>query len=155
MAVLPARNEAETIARTVQSLASQDYPGEFQIIIVDDHSEDGTATLAQDAARSAGAAERVSLVEAAPLQPGWTGKVWALQQGVEKAEPLSADYFWFTDADITHAPDTLRRLVSRAESERFDMASLMVLLQAKTFPERLLIPPFLYFFLKLYPPRWV
>jgi len=155
VAVLPARNEAETIARTVQSLASQDYPGEFQIIIVDDHSEDGTATLAQDAARSAGAAERVSLVEAAPLQPGWTGKVWALQQGVEKAEPLSADYFWFTDADITHAPDTLRRLVSRAESERFDMASLMVLLQAKTFPERLLIPPFLYFFLKLYPPRWV
>ncbi len=60
---------------------------------------------------------------------------------------------WFTDADIAHAPDTLRRLVARAESQRLDLASLMVLLRAKTFPERLLIPPFLYFFLKLYPPK--
>lgn len=155
VAVLPARNEAETIAETVKSLAAQDYPAEFRIIVVDDHSEDATARLAQYAARAAGAADRVVIVPAAPLRPGWTGKLWALQQGVEKAEASAPDYFWFTDADITHAPDTLRRLVSRAESGQFDLVSLMVLLRAKAFPERLLIPPFLYFFLKLYPPWWI
>jgi hopene-associated glycosyltransferase HpnB len=64
-------------------------------------------------------------------------------------------FFWFTDADVVHAPDTLRRLVFRAERDSLDLTSLMVLLQAKTFPERLLIPPFLYFFLMLYPPRWI
>jgi hopene-associated glycosyltransferase HpnB len=154
VAVLPARNEAETIARTVESLVAQDYPGEFRIFVVDDHSEDGTADLARGAAQG-GAADRVTILQAEPLQAGWTGKLWALQQGIEKAGDCSADYFWFTDADIVHAADTLRRLVSRAESQQLDMASLMVLLQAKTFPERLLIPPFLYFFLKLYPPKWI
>jgi hopene-associated glycosyltransferase HpnB len=77
-----------------------------------------------------------------------------MQQGVEIAGSHSPDYYWFTDADIVHARDTLRRLVSTAESQQLDMVSLMVLLQARTFPERLLIPPFLYFFLKLYPPQW-
>ena len=154
VAVLPARNEAETIARAVESLVTQDYPGEFQIIVVDDHSGDKTAAMAQRAAEAKGAASRVTILQAAPLQPGWTGKLWALQQGIEKAAPFSPDYFWFTDADIVHGPDTLRRLVARAKSQRLDLVSLMVLLQAKTFPERLLIPPFLYFFLKLYPPRW-
>lgn len=155
VAVLPARNEAETIARTVESLVTQDYPGEFRIIVVDDHSGDETAALAQRAAEAGGAASRATIFQAAPLQPGWTGKLWALQQGIEKAAPLSTEYFWFTDADIVHAPDTLRRLASRAEGHHLDLTSLMVLLQAKTLPERLLIPPFLYFFLKLYPPRWI
>ena len=155
VAVLPARNEAETIGRTVESLVAQDYPGEFRIVVVDDHSEDETAVLAQRAAEARGAASRVTILQAAALQPGWTGKLWALQQGIEKAAPFSPEYFWFTDADIVHAPDTLRRLVARAGSHHLDLASLMVLLQAKTFPERLLIPPFLYFFLKLYPPRWI
>ena len=155
VAVLPARNEAETIGRTVESLLTQDYPGEFRIVVVDDHSGDETAALAQRAAEARGAASHVTILQAAPLQPGWTGKLWALQQGVEEAASLSPEYFWFTDADIVHAPDTLRRLVSKAVNHHLDLASLMVLLQAKTFPERLLIPPFLYFFLKLYPPRWI
>ena len=87
---------------------------------------------------------------------GWTGKLWALQQGIDgAADVCRRTYFWFTDADIVHAPDTLRRLVARAESQRLDLASLMVLLQAKTIPERLLIPAFLYFFLMLYPPKWI
>lgn len=154
-AILPARNEAETITRTVESLLAQDYPGEFRIIVVDDHSEDETAALAQRAVEAKGAAARVTALQAAPLQPGWTGKLWALQQGIAAAASFSPDYFWFTDADIVHAPDTLRRLVSRTEIHRLDLCSLMVLLQTKTFPERLLIPPFLYFFLKLYPPRWI
>jgi hopene-associated glycosyltransferase HpnB len=155
VAVVPARNEAPTISQAVSSLAKQDYPGEFSIIVVDDHSEDGTAALAQQAANESGASHRVKIHVAAPLAPGWTGKLWALNEGIQVAAIHSAEFFWFTDADIEHAPDTLRRLVSRAEKESLDLASLMVLLQAKTFPERLLIPPFLYFFLMLYPPRWI
>ncbi|HKI12953.1 MAG TPA: glycosyltransferase [Candidatus Acidoferrum sp.] len=153
--VMPARDEAETIERAVASLAKQEYPGEFRIVIVDDHSEDATAELARAAARDAGAMERVKILRAEVLQSGWTGKLWALEQGVASCERNAPEYFWFTDADIVHAPDTLARLVSRAEQRRLDLVSLMVLLQAKSFAERLLIPPFLYFFLKLYPPRWI
>jgi len=155
VAIVPARNEAETIAQTVRSLAAQDYPGEFSIIIVDDHSEDGTAALAQKAANESGASQRVKIHSAAQLPPGWTGKLWALNEGVQVASGDKPDFLWFTDADIEHAPDTLHRLVFRAEKDALDLVSLMVLLQAKTFPERLLIPPFLYFFLMLYPPRWI
>jgi hopene-associated glycosyltransferase HpnB len=154
-AVLPARNEEQTIAETLESLIAQEYEGEFRIIVVDDHSEDQTALLAQRAAKSRGATDRVTVLPAATLQPGWTGKLWAMQQGIDHATASAPDYFWFTDADIVHAPDTLQRLVWRAESQQLDLASLMVLLQTKTLPERLLIPPFLYFFLKLYPPRWI
>ena len=154
-AIVPARNEAENIEKTLRSLAAQEYPGEFSIIIVDDHSEDGTAALAQKAAHESGASQRVKLHSAASLAPGWTGKLWALNEGVQVASELKPDFLWFTDADIEHAPDTLRRLVYRAEKDSLDLASLMVLLQAETFPERLLIPPFLYFFLMLYPPRWI
>jgi hopene-associated glycosyltransferase HpnB len=155
VAIVPARNEAETIAQTVRSLAAQDYPGEFSIIIVDDHSEDATVSLARKAADESGASQRVKIHSAAPLAPGWTGKLWALNEGVQIASQDKPDFLWFTDADIEHAPDTLHRLVFRAEKDSLDLASLMVLLQAKTFPERLLIPPFLYFFLMLYPPRWI
>lgn len=155
VAVVPARNEAETIARCMKSLLAQDYPGELRLIVVDDHSEDGTGALARKAAQERGASGRATILQAAELQSGWTGKLWALQQGVSAAAQSSPDFYWFTDADIVHAPDTLRRLVGRAESERIDLASLMVLLQAKTIPEKLLIPAFLYFFLMLYPPRWI
>ncbi|HEX7697182.1 MAG TPA: glycosyltransferase [Candidatus Acidoferrum sp.] len=155
VAIVPARNEARTISEAVSSLAKQDYPGEFSVIVIDDHSEDGTAALAQQAANEFGASQRVKIHVASPLAPGWTGKLWALNEGIQFATNYSAEFFWFTDADIEHAPDTLRRLVSRAEKESLDLVSLMVLLQAKTLPERLLIPPFLYFFLMLYPPRWI
>jgi hopene-associated glycosyltransferase HpnB len=154
-AVVPARNEAATISQTISSLARQDYPGEFSIVVVDDHSEDGTAVLAQKAANESGASQRVKIHSAAPLAPGWTGKLWALNEGIQLAASQSPEFLWFTDADIEHAPDTLRRLIFRVERDSLDLASLMVLLQATTFPERLLIPPFLYFFLMLYPPRWV
>jgi hopene-associated glycosyltransferase HpnB len=153
--IAPARNEAATISQAISSLAKQDYPGEFSVIVVDDHSEDATVALAQKAADESGTSLRVKIHSAAPLPPGWTGKLWALNEGVQVAANLLADYFWFTDADVEHAPDTLGRLVIRAERESLDLVSLMVLLQAKTFPERLLIPPFLYFFLMLYPPRWI
>jgi hopene-associated glycosyltransferase HpnB len=152
--IVPARNEAETIARTVESLARQDYPGELRVVIVDDHSEDRTGTLAQEAAERAGASERVLILQGAALESGWTGKLLAMQQGVESSVAREGEYFWFTDADIEHAPDTLRRVVQRAERDKLDLVSLMALSQVNSFPERLLIPPFLYFFLKLYPPNW-
>jgi hopene-associated glycosyltransferase HpnB len=155
VAIVPARNEAATISQALLSLLKQDYPGGFSILIVDDHSEDGTSALAQKVAKESGAWQRVKIHSAAPLAPGWTGKLWALNEGIQLAANQSPEFLWFTDADIEHAPDTLRRLVSRAETETLDLASLMVLLQAKTIPERLLIPPFLYFFLMVYPPRWI
>jgi cellulose synthase/poly-beta-1,6-N-acetylglucosamine synthase-like glycosyltransferase len=186
-AIVPARNEAATIAQSIASVLQQSYPGEFRIILIDDHSEDPTAKLAEQAATQQNAAARVIIHHAAPLPQNWTGKLWALNEGVTLSfatgtqnvssraerpkvptslegicfsEPSSSqlpapDYFWFTDADIIHAPDTLARLVSRAKKDNLDLTSLMVLLQAKTIPEQATIPAFLFFFLKLYPPRWI
>jgi len=154
-AIVPARNEAEMIERSVASLLGQDYPGELFVIVVDDQSSDGTAELARKAAEQSGAAGKVAIHTAASLPSGWTGKVWAIKEGIAEAAGKSPEYFWFVDADIVHAPDTLGRLVSRAENHSLDLASLMVLLQTRTFPERLLIPSFLFFFLMLYPPSWI
>jgi len=174
-AVVPARNEASSIAAVVAALAKQDYSGEFSAIIVDDHSEDATAELARNAFES-NAAGRFQIIPAPELAPGWTGKLWALNSGVSRSadnlvcapvdapshiEPSSStvattpDFFWFTDADVVHAPATLRRLVARAELNNLDLTSLMVLLESQTFAERLLVPAFLYFFLMLYPPNWI
>jgi len=153
--VVPARNEATTIAQSATSLAEQDYPGDFRVIVVDDASDDGTAEIAGGAAEKAGAPSRVEILAAPQLAPGWTGKLSALQAGVEFASQFAPDYFWFTDADIVHAPDSLRRLVVRTRTQGLDLASLMVLLRADTSAEKLLIPPFLFFFLMLYPPRWI
>ncbi|HEY4979239.1 MAG TPA: glycosyltransferase [Candidatus Acidoferrum sp.] len=155
LAIVPARNEAETIARVVESILKQTFPGEYRLIVVDDHSEDSTASLAEQSAHFAGAAARLNIVSATALPTGWTGKLWALQQGVENGAAFAADYLWLTDADIVHTPDTLERLVARAGKQKLDLTSLMVLLQAKSFAERSLIPAFLYFFLMLYPPKWI
>jgi hopene-associated glycosyltransferase HpnB len=166
--IIPARNEAPAIGVTISALLQQEYPGELHIAVVDDHSSDSTAEVARAAAASRRREERVTILSAPALDPGWTGKLWALQHGVRTTsfaaeaanEALGAralstvpDFYWFTDADIEHAPDTLRRLIARAERDRLDLVSLMVLLRSRTFPEQALIPPFLYFFLQLYPPR--
>jgi hopene-associated glycosyltransferase HpnB len=153
--VVPARNEAETIEATVTGLVRQDYSGEFSVVVVDDHSDDATATLVRQVADQNHAGDRVRVTSASALSESWTGKLWALNEGVAADAAEEPTYYWFTDADVSHAPDTLRRLVVRAEEERLDLASLMVLLQAKSLPERALIPAFLYFFLMLYPPKWI
>ncbi|HKV26207.1 MAG TPA: glycosyltransferase [Candidatus Acidoferrum sp.] len=155
VAIVPARNEAESIAQVVGSLAAQDYPGEFSVLIVDDHSEDATASIAIRTAEEQNATARIRLLQASSLPAGWTGKLWALQNGVTAVSANAPFYYWFTDADITHARGTLRRLVAQTEREKLDLASLMVLLQAKNLAERALIPAFLYFFLMLYPPKWI
>jgi len=156
-AVIPARNEAASIAAVIVALARQDYPGEFSAIIVDDHSEDATAELARNAGIESGAQSRFQVITAPNLAAGWTGKLWALNSGigVATAKNPAPEFLWFTDADVAHGPDTLRRLVTRAQQNNLDLTSLMVLLESQTFAERLLIPAFLYFFLMLYPPNWI
>ncbi|HXT26838.1 MAG TPA: glycosyltransferase [Candidatus Eisenbacteria bacterium] len=156
-AVIPARNEAASIAAVIVALAKQDYPGEFSVIIVDDHSEDATAELARNAGTESGAPSRFQVITAPNLAAGWTGKLWALNSGigVATAKNPAPEFLWFTDADVAHGPDTLRRLVTRAQQDNLDLTSLMVLLESQTFAERLLIPAFLYFFLMLYPPNWI
>jgi hopene-associated glycosyltransferase HpnB len=155
IAVVPARNEAASIGAVARALIAQDYPGEFSVLVVDDHSDDDSATIARCAASGAGAASRVHVIPAPELISGWTGKLWALNAGINESDVAAPDFFWFTDADVLHPPEVLRRLVSQAELNRLDLASLMVLLRAETFAERFLIPSFLYFFLMLYPPRWI
>lgn len=157
-AVVPARNEGEVIAESLASLLQQDYPGRLRVLLVDDHSEDDTVAQASAAAARSSHPERFELLRAEALPAGWTGKLWALQQGAEAADAeaeASGDFLWFSDADIRQPPDTLRRLVAKAEAERRDMVSLMVALTCESFWERLLIPPFIYFFQKLYPFAWV
>ena len=105
-AVIPARDEAACIGATVSSLLRQDYPGEFTVIVVDDQSRDATSEVAHDAAVVLGAAQRLTVLSGRPLPVGWTGKLWAQQQGVEAASAMAHPpaYLLFTDADIDHAP---------------------------------------------------
>ena len=153
-AVIPARDEAAVIGSALSSLLNQDYPGNLSVILVDDHSRDGTEAVARKAAAESLRPERFSLLRSPSLPPGWTGKLWALEQGVRHVGPESR-YLWFSDADIAQPPDALRLLVAKAENERRDLVSLMVALRCEGFWEGLLIPPFIYFFQKLYPFAWV
>ena len=152
-AVVPARNEAEGIAACVRGILAQDYPGEVRLIVVDDQSSDGTAELAHAAAAAIGAATRLSVLAGENLPAAWAGKVWAMAQGVEAAGTVP--YLWFTDGDIVHQPQVLRALVAKAGTENRVLVSLMVRLSCETRWERWLIPPFLFFFQKLYPFPWV
>ncbi|CAK0775777.1 Glycosyltransferase [uncultured Gammaproteobacteria bacterium] len=154
VAVVPARNEADVIERSLGSLLKQNYPGDLRIVLVDDHSDDGTGTIA---AALAGGAERLTVLQAQPLPAGWSGKLWAVNQGVAHARAVAPEacYLLLTDADIAHDSGSVRRLVAKAESERLDLVSLMALLEARGFWGRLLIPAFVFFFQKLYPFRWV
>jgi hopene-associated glycosyltransferase HpnB len=152
-AIVPARNEADVIGATLGSLLKQDYPGEFHIIMVDDQSTDGTSETASAAAQ--GFDNRAQIISGRAHPPGWTGKLWAMQQGFEQALREGApDYFLFTDADIAHSPHNLRRLVARAEAGRLVLVSLMAKLYCKSFAEKLLVPAFVFFFDMLFPFAW-
>jgi hopene-associated glycosyltransferase HpnB len=156
-AVVPARNEGDVIARTASSVMAQRYPGRLALTVVDDRSEDNTAAEVAGAIARAQATERVAVHRAAPRPEGWSGKVWAMAEGVAAARRAGARpaYWWFTDADIEHADDTLARLVATAQRERRDLVSLMVELHCAEPWERLLIPAFVFFFRMLYPFAWV
>lgn len=167
VAVVPARDEAAMLPQTLPTLLAQHYPGPFEVVVVDDRSGDGTAEVAAALGRDARRPLRV--VAGAPPPPGWVGKVWAMAQGVDAtrpappsevrtgfcAQPGSAGYVLFTDADIAWQPWTLRDLVVAAESDDQDLVSQMALLRADTAWERLIVPAFVYFFAQLYPFRRV
>ena len=146
VAVVPARNEADVIQRSIGSLLAQDYPGEFRIVLVDDQSDDGTGDLARvlnDA--------RLTVMTGGARPSGWTGKLWAMNQGADFAKAGAPEFLWFTDADIAHAPDTLRSLVARAEEDGRVLVSLMARLSCRTTAEHFLIPAFVFFFDMLFP----
>ena len=147
VAVVPARNEADVIQRSIGSLIAQDYPGDFRILLVDDQSDDSTGDLARGLN-----SPRLTVLTGAPRPPGWTGKLWAMHQGSEQAakEGMRPEFLWFTDADIAHTPDNLRKLVARAGKDKV-LVSLMARLSCKTHAEHFLIPAFVFFFDMLFP----
>lgn len=149
--IVPARDEAGCIRQSLSSLLTQNYAGELSIIVVDDNSTDGTGAIAASLAGP----ERLTIVAGMALPEGWTGKLWAVHQGLQRVEAGAADYILLTDADIVHAPGHVSALVAKAESEGLDLVSEMVRLHCATFAERALIPAFVFFFQMLYPFAWV
>jgi len=147
VAVVPARDEADVIGPAMASLIAQDYPGGFRVVLVDDGSSDGTGSVARRAAQGS---DRLTVIEGSPPPAGWTGKLWAMRNGVVQADDMPT-YFWFTDADIAHAPDTLRALVARSEGGGLALDSLMAELRCDSLAEKALIPAFVFFFQMLYP----
>jgi hopene-associated glycosyltransferase HpnB len=139
--IVPARDEAATIGPVVASLLAQDYAGDFRVLLVDDGSTDGTATLA-------GTAPKLQILRGQPKPAGWSGKLWALSQGVAAS---SAPLLLFTDADIVHDRRHLATLVAGAQQLGVDLLSEMVRLNCTSLAERALVPAFVYFFQMLYP----
>jgi hopene-associated glycosyltransferase HpnB len=154
--VIPARDEAEGIGACIGSLLAQDYAGAWSIVLVDDGSSDGTAAIARQTAAGAPLG-RLDVVTGRPLPAGWTGKLWAVEQGIEVAQGLNPapEYLLLSDADIVYAPDTLTRLVARAQAGGLVLTSLMVKLRCESLPELALIPAFIFFFQMLYPFTWI
>jgi hopene-associated glycosyltransferase HpnB len=155
-AVIPARDEAETIGETIASLLRQDYPGALNVVLVDDQSRDATARVARQAAAALGAAERLTVIAGRALPAGWTGKLWAQSQGVEFAGGTAnpPDYLLLTDADIAFAPGAVAALAARSRQHGLVLNSLMVKLRCKSFAERMFVPAFVFFFQMLYPFAW-
>lgn len=149
--VVPARDEAENIGHSLSSLLAQEYPGEFSVILVDDNSTDGTAEIAASLLNQ----ERLTIISGQPLPAGWSGKLWAVHQGLMQPEAQNADYILLTDADIEHASAHVATLVREAEASGRDLVSEMVHLHCSAPAERALIPAFIFFFQMLYPFAWV
>jgi hopene-associated glycosyltransferase HpnB len=154
-AVIPARDEADVVGRAVGSLLGQ--AKDLDVVLVDDQSSDGTAEAARRAAAELGAAERLTVLSGRPLPPGWTGKLWALQQGIDHvlARRAPPEFLLLTDADIAYAPATLPGLVAEARAGGLVLNSRMAKLCCANPAERFLIPAFIFFFQMLYPFAWV
>jgi hopene-associated glycosyltransferase HpnB len=148
--IVPARNEADVVEQSLATLVAQDYEGDISIFLVNDRSEDETAALARGVAG-------VTVVDGCDAPAGWTGKMWAVSQGIDAMEIANfpAEYVWLTDADIAHHPGELASLVAGAENGGLDLNSLMVRLRVERLWDVLLIPAFVFFFQKLYPFAWV
>ncbi|MER5557468.1 glycosyltransferase [Streptomyces sp. NPDC002506] len=152
--VVPARDEAEVLPLSLPSLLAQDYPGRARVFLVDDGSSDGTGELARSLAEQHPGLPLTVVAPGEP-EPGWTGKLWALRQGMALARADEPEYLLLTDADIAHRPDSLRELVAAARGGGFDLVSQMARLRVASGWERLIVPAFVYFFAQLYPFRWI
>ena len=139
--IVPARNESASLPLTLPSWLDQDYP-ESEIILIDDESTDGMEECARSIASRSKRAIRIIKGTRPPY--GWTGKLWALQQGINVS---SGEWLLFTDADIRHCPNLWRALVAKALTEQREMVSLMALLDTEGMWSRLLIPAFVYIFI--------
>ncbi|MFF4395069.1 glycosyltransferase [Streptomyces sp. NPDC001480] len=150
--VVPARDEAAVLPASLPSLLAQEYPGRAEVFLVDDGSTDGTGELARELSRRHGG---LPLTVDSPGEPpaGWTGKLWAVRHGIALARARDPEYLLLTDADIAHAPDSLRELVAAARTGGFDVVSQMARLRVESLWERLVVPAFVYFFAQLYPFR--
>ncbi|WP_424361497.1 glycosyltransferase [Methylocystis parvus] len=157
IAIVPARDEAEVIATSVASLLSQDFPGRFEVVLVDDESADGTGEVARATAAELGAAERLTVLRSDGPADGWTGKIAAMHRGFNHVLGLEKqpDFVLFCDADIAFAPSVLARLVAGATARGTVLSSLMVKLRCESRAEKWFIPAFIFFFQKLYPFRAV
>ena len=137
--LIPARDEAGVIGTTLAALAAQGR--DLKIVVVDDQSSDGTAAIASSHAN-------VEVVSGRPLPPGWTGKLWALEQGRAR---VTTSLTLLLDADIALAPGLLAALLIHKGASGTQLVSLMADLARESFWDRLLLPAFVYFFKLLYP----
>jgi hopene-associated glycosyltransferase HpnB len=153
--VVPARDEADVVGDAVHSLLQQSYADTIHIFLVDDNSTDGTSEAARGAAASRSRPDALTVISGQPLPDGWTGKLWAMQQGIEHALRLHPQFLLLTDADVQHSRENVAILASVAERDGYDLTSFMVKLHCRTLPEKLLIPAFVFFFFMLYPPEWI
>ncbi|MET0639150.1 MAG: glycosyltransferase [Hyphomicrobium sp.] len=155
VAVIPARNEADMLPASLTSLVQQDYPGPFSIVVVDDQSTDGTADIARAIAQAAN--RDITTVAGVALPRGWTGKVFAMHQGIAAASAIDPppDYILLTDADIGYRPGVLKSLVIASTANGRAMTSVMAKLKCESVAERWLVPAFIFFFQMLYPFRRV
>jgi hopene-associated glycosyltransferase HpnB len=153
--VVPARDEAAVLPASLPSLLAQDYPGRAEVFLIDDGSSDGTAELARALARRHGGLPLTVDSPGGEPPAGWTGKLWAVRHGIGLARARAPEYLLLTDADIAHAPDSLRHLVAAARTGGFDLVSQMARLRVRSRWERLVVPAFVYFFAQLYPFRRV
>lgn len=126
------RDEAEKLPGALQTFLSLDYP-RYEVIAVDDRSEDGTGAILGDAAK---ADTRLKVLRIASLPPGWLGKPHALQQAYEKS---NGEWLVFTDADVYFAPDLLRRAIALAEKNRWEHLTLFGAPKTFTFGEKIIM----------------
>lgn len=147
--LVPARNEARNIEACAGSLLAQDYP-RFELLVLDDHSEDATAEIARGLGVSE-SGERARLLRGEALPAGWTGKGWACHQ---LAQAARGEFLFFTDADTTHAPGTVTAAVAYARRHRADLVSAWPRLVTVTWSEKLIIPMIVLLGMTLYP-HWL
>jgi hopene-associated glycosyltransferase HpnB len=153
--IIPARDEADVIGSTVESLLTQTCAQSIHVFVVDDHSTDATAEAARRSATNFGRPNALTVITGSPLPAGWTGKLWAVEQGIEEAMQSRPQFLLLTDADVHHSRDNVATLAAVAGAENSDLTSFMVKLHCQSLAERFLIPPFVFFFFLLYPPAWI